>query len=424
MTTNTFPSRAEIKPQANHDWLLPFKVKAHQALTTAQRAVAGAVRAVPGAASWCGVPQQRVRSLQHWVDAQRARRDWWTRREAAYYEAISPAYFERGFKAPHCAIGAQAHLSAGVGQYHVHNEVFLAGLPGGRVLGPNGVVMTPDGSGIIEESTWGMGWLEKDRAMTSWRLPKPEFCAGHYFTVACHMGDAYAHWITDVLPRLALLERLPIENIQIILPGRALDSWQQESLELLGLEHLSFVPLGRRHLQLEFLHFPSYVGLPGYAHPMACQWLRAKLLKGFESSRPTRHLYVTRRRAGRRHVINEAELEPILARYGFEIIEAENMSFREKLQLFSQAAAVVGPHGAGLSHLVFAPPECRVLELFAPTCFRWIFYYLASVMGQPYWYLSGQYAVPSNPLHQDHGFDDLYVAPDEFAQSLEALLGR
>lgn len=423
MTANTLSSRTGIRPQAGQDRLLPLKVKAHRALNTAQRAVAGAVRAVPGAASWCGVPQQRVRSLQQWVAQQRASRDWWERRDAPYYETISPAFFERGFKAPQCAISAQAHLAAGVGQYHVHNEVFLAGLPGARVLGPNGVVITPDGSAVIEESTWGSGWLEKDRALTSWRLLKPEFCPGHYFTVASHSGDAFAHWMTDVLPRLALLEQLPAERLQIILPGN-LESWHLESLALLGLEHLSFIQLGQRHLQLEFLHFPSYVGLPGYAHPAGFQWLRAKLLKGYEDARPHRYLYVTRRRAGRRHVINETELEPILARYGFEIIETENLSLREKVQLFSQAAAVVGPHGAGLSHLVLAPSECRVLELFAPTCFRWIFYYLASVLGQSYWYLSGQYAVPGNPLHQDHGFDDLYVAPDEFARSLEVMLGR
>jgi capsular polysaccharide biosynthesis protein len=148
------------------------------------------------------------------------------------------------------------------------------------------------------------------------------------------------------------------------------------------------------------------------------------MLNGDRLGRPTRRLYITRRLAGRRHVLNEAELEPILADYGFEIIEAETLSFHDQVRLFSQAEAVAGPHGAGFTNLVFAPPGCRVLEMFAPTCFRWMYYHLASVMRQEYWYLAGNRAAPASPLHQDSGFDNLYVSPGDFERSLRDMLLR
>lgn len=403
--------------------LLHIKAIVHGLLGNAWQVVARAMRLVPGLPLLLGVPWQRIRSIPSWVNEQRSACDWWERREAAYYETVRPAFFERGLKMPLCAVSAQAHLSTGVGRYHVHNEVFLAGLPGGRVLGPNGVVITPDGRGVIEESTWGTGWLEKDRALTSWRLPTPEFCAGHYFTMASHSANGYAHWVFDALPRLALLEGLPTEELRVIILG-ALNSWQQESLEMLGLAHLSFLPLENRYLQLEVLHLPSYVGKPGNAHPDACRWLRERLLKNISNEAPQRRLYVTRRRAGRRHVVNEAELEPVLADYGFEIVEAESLSFRAQVELFSRAAVVVGPHGAGLSNLVFAPPGCKVLELFAPSCLRWMYYYLAAVMQQPYWYLVAAEAIPASRVHQDEGFDNLRITVDDFERSLRALLGE
>jgi capsular polysaccharide biosynthesis protein len=65
-------------------------------------------------------------------------------------------------------------------------------------------------------------------------------------------------------------------------------------------------------------------------------------------------------------VLNEEELHPILNDYGFEIVETENLSFRGKIELLSDAEIVAGPHGGGLTNLLFAPESCRVLELFDP----------------------------------------------------------
>lgn len=420
MLTDHFTQRAQVKPGIGDRILLYIKTLAYRTLGLIRRVVAGIARLAPGAARFLGLPKRRISSLRKWIDEYRASLDWWERGSGPYYEMVEPSFYLQKFIKAQCAVDDQAYLLATLGHYYVHNEVFLAGIPQARVLGPSGVVITPDSS-IVEESAWGMGWLEKDRALTSWRLPKPEARAGNFFTIASHSSDCYAHWIFDALPRLSLLERLSVDGLQVIVSG-ALNRWQQESLAMLGLDHLTFLPLNDRYLELEVLHFPGFVGKPGTIHPSACQWLRRQLLKPDQITQANRRLYITRRCAGRRHVVNEAELEPILSDYGFEIVEAENLSFYDQVQLFSQASAVVGTHGAGLSNLVFAPPECRVLEMLAPTCLRWMFFYLASAMRQEYWYLIGRRAVPASPLHQDSGFDNLYVAPDDFERSLSAML--
>jgi capsular polysaccharide biosynthesis protein len=119
-------------------------------------------------------------------------------------------------------------------------------------------------------------------------------------------------------------------------------------------------------------------------------------------------------------VVNESELEPILARYGFEVVEAENLSLAEQIQLFSQAEAIAGPHGAGLTNIVFAPPGCKVFELFAETCVRPMYYQLADVVGQSYWYLVGT-AFP-DLQHNDRGFDDMRICPEQFEQTVSRML--
>lgn len=297
--------------------------------------------------------------------------------------------------------------------YEIHPELFLASIPDARLLGPNGVVITPDNK-IAEESAWiGDGWLEQDRARRALFLPRPEVLAGHYFTIASFSPEGYAHWILDALPRLSLL-RYATPQAKIIV-GSLEASWQRETLRTLDVKLEDVVVLGDRHLRLELLHVPSYIGQPGRIHPFAVNWLRKKFLTGQESPVPGKRLYITRR-GGRRHVINEDELEPILRRFDFEIINSGELSFAHQVELFSRAEAVAGPHGAALTNCVFAPPACRIFELFAPTCVRPMYYQLSTVIGQSYWYLVGR----ENPevRETDRGFDNMWISPEEFERTL------
>jgi capsular polysaccharide biosynthesis protein len=298
--------------------------------------------------------------------------------------------------------------------------VFLARLPGARLLGPHGTVITAAGD-VVEESAWGGGWLERGRALRALRLPTPMRLDGEYYTIASLYAEGYAHWVLDVLPRLIALERVPPSQPQLVV-AQPLAPWQAESLDLLRFGTVPRVTLGDRYLAMDLLHLPSYVGSPGHPHPWACEWLRERLVG---SARPTagyRRLYVTRRRALRRRVVNEDELLPILQDLGFEIVECETLSFREQIELFQDAEVVAGPHGAGLTNLVWAPSGCRVLELFGHRCVRSLFYALAGLRAQPYAFLVGA-SEGAIGVHRDEGFYDMRVPPKTFAHALRAVLG-
>ena len=72
---------------------------------------------------------------------------------------------------------------------------------------------------------------------------------------------------------------------------------------------------------------------------------------------------MSRRDAAFRRVRNEAEVEALLAGYGFESYALTELSFREKVDLFAGARAVVGPVGAGLVNIVFCPEGTPLVEL-------------------------------------------------------------
>jgi capsular polysaccharide biosynthesis protein len=102
-----------------------------------------------------------------------------------------------------------------------------------------------------------------------------------------------------------------------------------------------------------------------------------------------RRIYVTRRNAriGRR-ILNEEELTQALTRRGFETIAPESLSIADQIEHFYDAQLVVGPHGAGLTNLLFAE-RAGLIELHPAASIFPHYYLLCLALGHEYRYLCG-----------------------------------
>jgi len=143
-------------------------------------------------------------------------------------------------------------------------------------------------------------------------------------------------------------------------------SFQLEVLNALGL---NLIPTINRNMA-ERVNIPSQVG--HYPSGIEVIFLRNYLEKlGYKRS-PTQNLYITRRgNQNGRHVENESDLLKILDDYDFLFVNPSELSFKNQLELFSNANIVIGPHGAALSHVVNFPNESQVLELNGNRDVRW-----------------------------------------------------
>jgi capsular polysaccharide biosynthesis protein len=74
-------------------------------------------------------------------------------------------------------------------------------------------------------------------------------------------------------------------------------------------------------------------------------------------------IYVSRANAKTRKITNEREVQAILNDHGFRTVYLENYSFCDQLTIISEAKILVGPHGAGLSHMMFMQKNSKVMEL-------------------------------------------------------------
>ena len=124
-----------------------------------------------------------------------------------------------------------------------------------------------------------------------------------------------------------------------------------------------------------------------------------------------RRLYVSRRTAKLRRIVNEAEIHGIFAAHGVETVESEKLSAADQIALFMQAELVVAPHGAGLTNMVFCENPCAVVELHGE-----------HNVNDCYWALATSRDLNYLPRLQSQQGDDLIVDPGELDATLREAL--
>ena len=202
--------------------------------------------------------------------------------------------------------------------------------------------------------------------------------------------DNYSHYIFDGLSKFALIE--DEMNFYPIFYTRTGKPYQKRYLSMLGLDEKqiisadSYLPSG---IKADRLVIPCYQRDSKVFHPTINSFLRRKLLPYADrmSSRGER-IFISRRKARYRRILNEQELLPILAEYGFSVICLEDCSVDEQISVFKFAKIVVSPHGAGLANLLYCDAGTKILEIFSGLN-KDEFFNLSASLGLEYSYLSG-----------------------------------
>jgi len=134
-----------------------------------------------------------------------------------------------------------------------------------------------------------------------------------------------------------------------------------------------------------------------------------------------RRLYLSRRDASFRRVLNEDELMPLLREYGFEEVIMSSLTVAEQARLFSEAEVVMGPNGSAFANLIFAHPSCLAIEFSAP---GWVVGYnwmLCANFGLPYTALIGKGPRPATGTLPREIKQDITVDLEQVKMALDAL---
>jgi len=268
-------------------------------------------------------------------------------------------------------------------------------------------------------------------------LPPVETIRGKVAVLSSLSGHVYYHWMMDVLPRIELLRcsGFSLEDVDYYVVNSVTHPFQRETLSRLGIPLEKVITSDRHpHIQADQLIVPSFPGHLDWVPPSTLQFLRRTFLssgsdvlaesqsdQSASHHRATvnrhvmlsnstsvadlvdtstehasldlpnqRYIYISRRRARYRHVINESELLLQLQPLGFIAIELEDFSVSQQASLFAQAERIVAPHGAGLTNLSFCQPGTQVVELVSPHYMRTDYWIVSHHLGLHHYVIRGQ----------------------------------
>jgi len=245
-------------------------------------------------------------------------------------------------------------------------------------------------------------------------LTKPLRLDGRVAVLTGPSPDNLSHWLFGVLPRLSLMTQFDpkFERTDWIVVPPARNTFQEECIRRFDIPATKLIA-ARPALFLEASEViaPSFVS-PAYVAP---NWFLSDLRTRFDDVTPAgaERIYISRRTAPGRRVLNEGAVESALSARGFTSIQLEHMPFVEQVALFKGARMIVGAHGAGLSHLAFARRDAAVVELFAPSYVNPMYWCLADQLGLRYRCCAGN----SSGGHLEHD-----LVRDDIAMDIKLLM--
>ncbi len=226
------------------------------------------------------------------------------------------------------------------------------------------------------------------------KLPPIQKIDGTVVVLAGLLNNVYFHWMLDILPRLQLLYNSEIElgKIDQFLVSNQL-SFQTETLNNLGIPESKIIAVDQyHHIQANRLIVPSFPGTIAWMPKWTCEFLRHHFLdqQAIDNSEKIEHLYISRKLAANRRIINEDEVIKLLENYGFKSVNLESMSVKKQAALLANAKVIVAAHGSGLTNTIFCQERTKLIEIFSPNYVYHCYWWLSNLVDLEYYYLLGE----------------------------------
>ena len=225
------------------------------------------------------------------------------------------------------------------------------------LVGPNKLAMYPDMfefEGKIGRVEHGVGGPALD---------------GISFVIGNAGYGNFAHWMMNsFLAAYLLKDDIIRSGGRIVCPP--MPSFGKESLQLLGLwDHVTEISAPR--IRAKQLVYPSHLATHANMYPAANVAAMIADLKRAAEHDPQYHrietpdfIYLTRQGfPSNRNLTNEGALIEALRKLGFKTVATHDLSFVERVRVFSKAKIIIGQLGAALSHILLLPKDSVFVEI-------------------------------------------------------------
>lgn len=275
-------------------------------------------------------------------------------------------------------------------------QTFVATLSKGRVWGANGAVITDDDYLLEDVSRefgrYGGVFGKEHSVFGRLKLGKPTYYDCNVAVLSTVGCNNYYHWMIDVLPRIAILEEAGVkDSIDLFVIDYTGLPFQTESLQKAGILPEKIIRSNdywKFHIQVKQLFVPSLSSTLSSVNGWQVNWLRNIFADGMKKAdNRSSKIYISRKKAGNRKLLNESELITHLQSSGYIVHYPEDHSIEENAAVFASAATIVSLHGAGNTNWLFAAKGTKIVEIFPPKQVYPNYWYIAALLDHRYAYI-------------------------------------
>lgn len=258
--------------------------------------------------------------------------------------------------------------------------VFTAELTDSTLVGPGCLAITDDRHAILETTDNSdftvykpnnARHLRRDylKYLLRKRNPRTNFSDGPYALLASRWADNYYHWLLDYLPQLRAFkqyEEQTGERLTLIL-NQSPPRWLVDSLRLMGYDNDDWIEWTNEVAAVDRLVVSTHTRYSVLPSITAAEWVGETLCGAIDVARESHQvngsrIYISRKDADIRRVVNEEDLVEELKSEGVEKYVLSELTLEQQIRLFATAELIVAPHGAGLVNMLFAESP-RIVEL-------------------------------------------------------------
>ena len=247
-------------------------------------------------------------------------------------------------------------------------KTFILRIPDGRVYSRAGFVIVDDL--YVDELLWELtrqNIVEKLSPVK--KIRNLVHVEGRVVVLTQPGSWNYYHWMTEILPKLVMINALNIEYDYVYLPCNS--PYMRQTLAILGIDPALILQPDNeyKYICADELIVPSLVSSFCYTPVWVIDFLRQQFLPIAQTSVCvkdfSKRIFISRSKAKSRKIKNEDEVFALFEKQGFVRYTLEDLSVLEQVALFAQAEMIAGEHGAGLTNIIFAQPGyTKIIEIF------------------------------------------------------------
>ena len=235
-------------------------------------------------------------------------------------------------------------------------------------------------------------------------------------------ADNYFHFVNEIIPKISLSGTvMPLDEVDHFICHNRIAGFMEAWLSYAGIDTKNLVPMETEGFSCDRLLFSNNIAPRAVVPKWALDFSRSLIPIDTETPTPKR-IFVSRRDATKRRLLNHEEIETLLEARGFEHVTMDARSPEQQASLFHNSDCIVGVHGAALSSIMFCEPRTKVIELMPNNHLAPHFWTTGQQLDLNYHLITGTETALSVPKWRRDVNADLSIDPHKLTQLLDTLL--